>query len=190
MKKNIGFLVGFLALLLLLCAGAGAWLFWRAAQNQPAPFVQIREPQSGTLTDLNEALPLTVYAEATRPILRLEVYADGALIAAVNGNEKTLTLAQPWAFATPGRHVLLARAFFSAEDFADSSVVFVDTADLSGLPVQVNVDDLPRGEGVTEVRVGDLAAAAGIPPAELARLNPGLPAAPVRAPATRLGWGA
>jgi len=37
MKKNIGSLVGFLVLLLLLCAGTGAWIFGRAAQNQPAP---------------------------------------------------------------------------------------------------------------------------------------------------------
>jgi hypothetical protein len=37
MKKNIGSLVGFLALLLLLCVGTGAWILRRAAQNQPAP---------------------------------------------------------------------------------------------------------------------------------------------------------
>ena len=37
MKKNIRFLVGLLTLLLLLCAGTGAWIFGRAAQNQPAP---------------------------------------------------------------------------------------------------------------------------------------------------------
>lgn len=178
MKKNIGCFLVILVLLLLLCAAGGGWLSWRASQTAPQSFVQIREPESGILTDLNETLPLAVYAEASRPILRLEVYADGALIAAANGERNTLTLAQPWAASTPGRHVLLARAFFSAEDFADSQAVFVDTADLSGLPVQVNVDDLPRGEGVTEVRLGDLAAASGTTPEEIARLNPGLPASP------------
>jgi len=119
-----------------------------------------------------------VYAEASRPVLRLEVYANGALVAAANGQENVLTLAQPWTPLTPGRHALVARAFFSTDDFADSEVVFVDAADLSGAPVSVNVDDLPRGEGVTEIRLGDLAAAAGTTPTEIARLNPGLPPAP------------
>ncbi len=179
MKKRTGcFLLFALFGLLLLCGGTAGWLAWRASQNQPPPFVQIRSPQSGELTDLNETLPLEVYAEAARPILRLEVYADGALVAAANGQSNTLALIQPWTVSTPGRHVLAARAFFAADDFADSQVVFVDTADLSGLPVLVNVDDLPRGAGVTEIRMGDLAAAAGATPAEIARLNPGLPAAP------------
>lgn len=178
MKKRTGCFISLLLALLLLCGGAAGWLAWRAAQNQPPPFVQIREPQNGLLTGLNETLPLEVYAEAGKPVLRLEVYADGVLIAAANGQENTLTLAQPWTPLTPGRHVLVARAFFAADDFADSQVVFVDTADLSGVPVSVNVDDLPRGEGVTEIRVGDLASAAGATPEEIARLNPSLPAAP------------
>ncbi|MEW6286290.1 MAG: hypothetical protein AB1509_08675 [Chloroflexota bacterium] len=179
MKNRTGcFILFALLALLLLCSGAAGWLYWRSAQIQPPPFVQIRSPQSGELADLNETLPLEVYAEAGLPILRLEVYADGALIAAANGQTNTLTLAQPWTVSTPGRHVLVARAFFAADHFADSQIVFVDTADLSGVPVQVNVDDLPRGEGVTEVRVGDLASAAGTTPEEIARLNPSLPAAP------------
>ncbi len=181
MKNRTGcfFLFGILALVLfLMCGGAAGWLYWRSVQDQPSPFVQIRAPENGALTDLNESLPLMAYAEASRPVLRLEVYADGALIAAANGDNNTLTLVQPWTVTTPGRHALLARAFFAADDFADSEVVFVDTADLSGVPVTVNVDALPRGEGVTEIRVGDLAAAAGTTPDEIARLNPGLPPAP------------
>jgi hypothetical protein len=177
-RKNSGWVLTGLLVLFLLCAGAAGWLYWRSGENQPPPFVQIRSPQSGELADLNETLPLEVYAEASRPILRLELYADGALIAAANGQTNTLTLAQPWTVSTPGRHVLVARAFFAADDFADSQVVFVDTADLSSLPVQVNVDDLPRGEGMTEIRMSDLASAAGTTPEEIARLNPSLPAAP------------
>ena len=179
MNKRLGcWLFGVFFGLLLLCGGAAGWLAWRAAQNQPAPFVQILAPQSGELTQVNQTLPLEVYAEAGRPVLRLEVYANGALIGAVNGQGKALTLAQPWTPLTPGRHVLVARAFFSADDFADSQVVFVDAADLSGAPLVVNVDDLPRGEGVTDIRLGDLAAAARTTPEEIARLNPGLPPAP------------
>ena len=179
MKKRTGcLLTGGLLLLLLLCGGVAAWLYLSSQSQGTRAFVQIRVPESGALTELNETLPLMAYAEASRPVLRLEVYADGALIAAANGQESSLTLAQPWTATTPGRHVLVARAFFSADDFADSQVVFVDTADMSGAPVAVNVDDLPRGEGVTEIRVGDLASAAGTTPEEIARLNPGLPAAP------------
>lgn len=178
MRKRTGcLLIGSLLLLLLLCGGVAAWLVL-SSQSRTRAFVLIRFPQSGQLTEVNEILPLDVYAEASRPVLRLEVYADGALVAAANGNNRSLTLMQPWTVTTPGRHALVARAFFAADDFADSQVVFVDTVDLSGVPVSVNVDDLPRGEGVTEVRVGDLAAAAGTTPEEIARLNPGLPAAP------------
>lgn len=178
MKKRTGcFLIGGLLFLLLLCGGVAAWLYLSSQLQGTRAFVQIRAPESGALTDLNETLPLEVYAEAGRPILRLEVYADGALVAAANGNNRSLSLVQPWTVTTPGRHALVARAFFAADDFADSQVVFVDTADLSGVPISVNVDDLPRGEGVTEVHVGDLVSAAGTTPEELARLNPGLPAA-------------
>lgn len=178
-KKNSCLVPALLVLLLLLCAGVAVWIFLTSGSPAEQAFVQIRNPQSGVLTDLNETLPLDVYAEASRPILRLEVYADGALIGAVNGSDqKTLTLSQPWVVSSPGRYVLVARAFFSAAEFSDSQVVFVDTADLAGLPVQVNVDDLPRGDAVDEVRVGDLAATAGTSPEEIARLNPGLPAAP------------
>lgn len=180
MKKRNGCLLsGLVVLLLLFCAGTALWFFLNPNSQAHQAFVQIRDPQSGILTDLNETLPLDVYAEASRPILRLEVYADGVLIAAVNGSgQKILTLSQPWVVSSVGRHVLVARAFFSADEFADSQVVFVDTADLAGLPTQVNVDDLPRGQGVGEVRVGDLAAAAGTSPEQIARLNPGLSAAP------------
>ena len=87
MKQRTTSLFFVILLLLLLCGGTAGWLAWRSVHNQPPPFVQIRAPESGALTDLNETLPLMVYAEANRPVLRLEVYADGALIAAANGEK-------------------------------------------------------------------------------------------------------
>jgi hypothetical protein len=171
-------LYGVILLFLLLLLAAAAW-FLLQARNQPTrAFVQIQSPGSGILTDINASLPLVAYAEASRPVLRLELYADGALVAAVNGDSHALTLAESWAPLSTGRHALLARAFFAANDFADSPLVFVDTADLSGIPVQVSVDELPRGEGVDRVTVGDLAEAAGTSPEELAFLNPDLPTDP------------
>lgn len=178
MQNRMGCLLGSVLLLLLLCAGVAGWFFLQSGSQGTRAFVQIKTPASGGLTGVNESLPLVVYAEASRPVLRLEVYADGALVAAANGDRHALTLAQTWTPATPGRHVLLARAFFAADDFADSQAVFIDTADLGNVPVQINVDALPRGEGVSEVLVKDLAEAAGTTPEEIARLNPGLPAAP------------
>lgn len=178
MKNRMGCSLGSVLLLLLLCAGVAGWFFLQSGSQGTRAFVQIKTPASGGLTGVNESLPLVVYAEASRPVLRLEVYADGALVAAANGDRHALNIAQTWAPSTPGRHVLLARAFFAADDFADSQVVFVDTADLGNVPVQINVDALPRAEGVSEVLVKDLAEAAGTTPEEIARLNPGLPAAP------------
>lgn len=189
MKKRTGcFLTGGLLFLLLLCGGAAAWLYLSSQLQKARAWVQIQSPESGQLTQLNQTLMLDIYAEATRPVLRLEVYADGALVAAANGNNRSLTLVQLWTVTTPGRHALVARAFFSSNDFADSQVVFVDTVDLSNVPIVINVDNLPRGEGVTEIHVGDLAAAAGTTPEEIARLNPSLPAAPeaVISPGTSL----
>ncbi len=178
MKNRIFWFAGGLLLLSLLCAGVAGWFFLRSDSQGTRAVVQIKAPTSAGLSGVNETLPLVVYAEASRPVLRLEVYADGALVAAANGDRHALTLTQNWTPSTPGRHVLLARAFFAADDFADSQAVFVDTADLSNVPVQISVDSLSRGEGVSDILVRDLAEAAGVTSEEISSLNPGLPAAP------------
>jgi hypothetical protein len=134
-------------LILIGVVAVGGGFLRRNASRGTAGVVVIQSPSNGALAEVNQTLPLIVAARADRPIRRLEVYADGGLIASADGPQKALTLAQLWAFPTPGRHVLLARAFFAPRDFADSAVTFVDVVDLSGVPVRVNVDDLPRGEG-------------------------------------------
>lgn len=174
-KRGVGCILTGALLVLALCAVAGGLALWRSSNKAPQILVEIKDPQMAMLANLNEALPLVVTAEADAPITRLEVYANGVLIAASNGEgQNTIMLAQTWAPATAGRHVLVARAFVDAENFADSQITFVDALDLSLLPIQVNVDDLPRGDGVTEVSLPDLAAASGTTPDELVRLNPSL----------------
>jgi len=44
------------------------------------------------------------------------------------------------AVLTPGRRALVVRVFFARVDLADSAIIFVTAADLSGLPVSVNAD--------------------------------------------------
>ncbi|MFN8399698.1 MAG: hypothetical protein U0X74_06775 [Anaerolineales bacterium] len=177
MKKNRGlgcFITGALVLI-GLCAVAVGFSWWRLSTREPRILVEITSPQETVIANINEPLPLVVSAEADKPIARLEVYADGALIAASNGDgQNVLLLSQTWTPLTAGRHVLVARAFLTPEKFADSQIKYVDSLDLSLLPIQVNVDDIPRAEGMTEVAVNDLAAASGTTPEEIARLNPSL----------------
>lgn len=174
-KRGLGCILTGALFVVALCVVAGGLALWRSSNRAPQILVEIKDPQMATLVNLNEALPLVVTAEADAPITRLEVYANGVLIAASNGDGQNATmLAQTWAPTTIGRHVLVARAFVDEENFADSQIIFVDALDLSQLPIQVNVDDLPRGDGVTEVSLPDLAAASGTTLDELVRLNPSL----------------
>lgn len=177
MKNNrgLGCLMTGALVLIGLCAVAVGFSWWRLSTREPRILVEISNPQETVIANINEPLPLVVSAEADEPIARLEVYADGALIAASNGDgQNVLLLSQTWTPLTAGRHVLVARAFLTPEQFADSQIKYVDSLDLSLLPIQVNIDDIPRADGITEVAVNDLAAASGTKPEEIARLNPSL----------------
>ncbi|MBI5824691.1 MAG: Ig-like domain-containing protein [Chloroflexi bacterium] len=174
-KRGLGCLLSGLLGILAICAVAGGWVLWRFNTREPRIFVEIRDPQSTIPANINEPLPLVASATADETIQRVEIYADGVLIAASNGDGQNIAmLSQTWTPLTTGRHVLVARAFLTAEQFADSEVIFVDILDLSAVPIQINVDDIPRANGVTEISVNDLAAAAGTTPEEIVRLNPGL----------------
>ncbi len=174
-KRGLGCLLSGLLGILAICAVAGGWALWRFNTREPRIFVEIRDPQTAILANVNEPMPLIASAEADKTIQRLEIYADGALIAASNGDgQNVVMLSQTWTPLTDGRHVLVARAFLTAEQFADSEVIFVDSLNMGALPIQVNVDDIPRADGVTEISVSDLASAAGTTPEEIVRLNPGL----------------
>lgn len=178
MKKLRNFVL--LSVLLVLALCAAAVVFFMSQSPKTRAVVQIESPTNGQLVGQGDPFMLSAFAESNRPILRLEVYANGTLVAAVNGarDQYSLDLNYPLFFSAPGRHIFVARAFFSPEDFTDSDLVTVDVAGIGSAPVQVNVDDIPRGEGVTDITVGDLAAALGVPPAQIASLNPGLPPAP------------
>lgn len=177
MKNNrgLGCIITGALVLIAICAVAVGFSWWRLSTREPRILVEITSPQETVIANTNEPLPLVVSAEADEPIARLEVYADGALIAASNGDgQNVMLLSQTWMPLTDGRHVLVARAFLTPQHFADSQIKFVDSLDLSLLPIQVNIDDVPRAEGMTEVGVNDLAAASGTTPEEIARLNPSL----------------
>ncbi|MBI5946425.1 MAG: hypothetical protein HY864_18845 [Chloroflexi bacterium] len=178
MKKNrsLGCFIGTaVSGLILLCAGLTAWYYSQSQNQALRVFTQIRNPQSGLVAPLNNPIPLDVYVEGNQTVQRLEVYADGTLVGAANGaGQNVLTLAQTWTPATIGRHALVARAFFSAESFVDSSVVFVDVAELSSATQQLMVDSIPRADGVTQVTIKDLADAAQTTPEQILTLNPSL----------------
>ena len=147
MKNNrgLGCLMTGALVLIGLCAVAVGFSWWRLSTREPRILVEISNPQETVIANINEPLPLVVSAEADEPIARLEVYADGALIAASNGDgQNVLLLSQTWTPLTDGRHVLVARAFLTPEQFADSQIKYVDSLDLSLLPIQVNIDDIPR----------------------------------------------
>lgn len=167
--------LGLAALFCLLLVALVAYLFLPQPVQASGPSVVILNPASGATAELNVPLPVQASASAAGGVSRLEVYADGALVAAQDsalpGGANPLLLSQTWAPLTPGRHVLMARAYPRAGGHSDSPVVVVDVVEQLWPTKFVKI-----GEGNTSVN--DLANALGVAPDDLYALNPGLPPDP------------
>jgi Bacterial Ig domain len=190
----MGCAAGFaLVLMLGLCGGGAAW--YGAGYQRPAlgPVVNIIQPQTGSVAELNRPLPVQASAELSEGMRRVELYADGALVAAQNttlpAGSNPLFLMQSYTPLTTGRHVLLARAYMSDGQFKDSQVVVVDVVPLAQTHYNVSIDAIQRGPGAAQPSLNDISQTSGIPVDGLIALNPDLggadPAAPLP-PGTRL----
>lgn len=136
----------------------------------------ILTPLDGSQTPLNSEVVIEAGAVARRGVTRLEVYADGGLVLAENASQSgqtPLALAGLWRPESAGRHVLVARAYGTENDFVDSAVVYVDVLPPSDT-VSINVDDLAAQPGSPSPSLSDLATLYGVTPEQLAQSNPGL----------------
>ncbi len=153
--------------------------------------VEILAPQTGAQVDERSTVELQASGADPGGISRLEIYADGALIAAQDApgarGENPLILNKLWTPQNIGRHILLARGYTPDDRFADSSIVYVDV--VKAAPKELDVDSIPKAKGAANPSLADIAAAYGVSPATLAGSNPSLsgtdPASPLP-PGTRV----
>ena len=74
-----------LPLLLLLVLGGAAWYFWPLPASPGAGLlVYLTAPESGTLVEVNAPVSIQGRAHSALGVTRLELYADGALVAMQN----------------------------------------------------------------------------------------------------------
>src|SRR5688572_25811067 len=104
---------GALVLLCLLAAFA-AW-FMTAPKPSPQLSVSVDEPFNGDLAEVNQPRIVRASTEHTGGVQRLELYADGALMASEEADDSSdstlLILVGSWIPLNAGRHILIARAY-------------------------------------------------------------------------------
>jgi len=183
-RKSRALLIAALVLLFLLVAAAGALFLWPAAVLPPS--VSIQNPESGSLAEINQAVPVDLSAFYDKGITRLELYADGALVgsqdASQPGGDNPLVMAQPWMPLTTGRHLLMARAYDRNQKHYDSSILFVDVVDRLSATASINTSSIERGPGAHLPSLNDISQATGASLDTLRGLNPGLGNPPADAP--------
>ncbi len=167
-----------LFLLLLCVVVASAWfLLAPRDENGLPPIVQINSPSSGATLEINTPLTVLASAEGAESYKRAELYSDGALVAVENstleGGSNPLIFAQEYTPLTPGRHVLMVRAYISDDKFNDSGIVYVDVVEPSAISQTINVDTIPIADGVLP-SVNDISFLQGVPPDQLLASNPDL----------------
>jgi hypothetical protein len=177
------------ARILVLLFVVSACSFPGGGERQPGGIlrVEIVSPQNGYQTQVNVPNPVNALASHTGGVARLELYADGALVASRISMESVssfLSLLSDWTPLTPGLHVLMARGYSPDNRFADSNVIFVDVAEETPTAV-LDIAALPRPQGAKNPSLNDIAAGAYTTLQELKDLNPNLvaidPAAPLTA---------
>lgn len=164
---------GFGALLCLLIAAGLAFLLLtpRTAQALDST-VFINTPPTGAYAAINQPLPIVSSAYNESGIRRIEVYADGALVAAQDSGDppNPMIFTTQWIPLTLGRHVLVARAYPVSGGFVTSIVVPIDV-----------VESLPLNQTITTdqpMKVNQIVSSLGTTPEALAEANPDLPTDP------------
>lgn len=158
---------------------AGALLYLRTVKANQKPLTYIKIPQSVIVATVNEPVEVEAISEDAVGVIRLEIYADGALVivqeSTLKGGSNPLVLSGSWTPQTSGRHILVARGYTHDKRFSDSSVAFVDVEDAqTSTATTVNVDELPRPEGAPLPSLQDIAGKAGFSVGDLIAANPEL----------------
>jgi hypothetical protein len=135
------------------------------------PLVLIHSPANGERLPFGQIVPAIALARSDAGITRMELWAEGKIIAAEDApageSLSPMTLAASWNPTTLGPHLITVRAFTprGLGGFASVSVKVVEEATVLGSHT------VSEGESLEGIAVDY-----GIEPAELAGLNPDLPA--------------
>ncbi|MCX7840546.1 MAG: Ig-like domain-containing protein, partial [Anaerolineae bacterium] len=164
---------------LLIAAGGAIWYFFlRTPEIAQGPVVRISSPTTGSTAELNAPLQVNATAEDTAGVMRIELYADGALVAVqettLAQGSNPLVFMQNWTPLTKDTHILLARAYNRTGKFADSNVVRLDVVEPLTQTRRVNLDEIPRGPNVPLPSLNQVSQLSGVPVERLREANPGL----------------
>lgn len=179
-------LISLLILVVVIAAIAAFFIFRHPKATDLPPIVSIDTPASGNLAEINVSLGIQAQAEDFPGVKRVELYADGALVAVqesdlANGGNP-LILNQSWTPLTLGRHALVARGYDSSGKFGDSTVVYVDVVELISPSMTINVDELQHGDSIPSPSLGQIADAGGVSVDDLLGVNPSLSGTDPNAP--------
>ena len=173
-------IIGALVLFILCVIGIGVgWIISSEVGPLGEVTTLIITPQNGETVVVNDSVELQAGASDPKGVSRLELYADGALVAAqdtsLDGGSNPLILTSAWAPATVGRHVLVARGYATDERFADSSAIFLDVTEPPAPgPTELDVDAVPREPGSSLPSLSGLASATGTTVEDILSHSPGL----------------
>ena len=162
-----------------------AWYVSRRFEPNKEIWSEIISPQNGENIALGQLVTIQSRAVSERGVYKLEVYADGALLAmqdsTLASGSNPLVLSQEWLPLTKGRHVLVARAYSKEGVFSDSSAVFMEVNESS--PIEINVDEISPEKDAPKPSLAEISKISGIPIDEIVGSNPSLsgiePSAPL-----------
>jgi hypothetical protein len=171
-------ILALLLLLVLLAAGAMFLFFRQPKAGDLPPLVSIVSPITGHLTEINVPLGIQALAEEFPGVRRLELYADGLLVAvqesALEQGSNPLNLDQNWTPLSLGRHALVVRAYDLRGKFGDSAVVYVDVVQLVTATRLVNIDSIQHSDTISSPSLVQISEAGAGSLGDLLGLNPSL----------------
>ncbi|MBN1267162.1 MAG: hypothetical protein JXA25_16850 [Anaerolineales bacterium] len=139
-----------------------AYLF---PENGGAIKIAILDPDTGTEMPAGEFLPVTVMAKGENPLLSVELWANGELVAvqsAPPGGVTPMNVSMSWIPPSPGEYSLLARAMDTDQNTGTSSVVYVSVHEALKEYIENESDDPDTVVPVVQGSGGE-----GNPPAQV-----------------------
>jgi LysM repeat protein len=155
---------------LVFLVGTAAYYFLKPGE-EAGPVVLIRAPLFGEQVSANEMTIVQAIARAPKGVTRVELWVDGNLLAAKTSQlpqgSTPFPLIEGWYPKTPGKHILIVRAYNRALRSGQATVL-VEALDL---PKVLPQQTYPVREGDT---LASIAESHGLTAEEIAARNPGI----------------
>lgn len=185
-RSRLTILVVALSIILIVLVSGVTYLLFGTKRFTLHPIVTLRVPTISDLAEIQQPLLVEATAEHPKGITRSELYADGALVAVqgstFNDGSNPLLFGQPWTPLTPGRHILMVRAYTDEGVFADSNVVAMRVFNVLTRGSRFVVDRWPRPLNAPLPSLTEIARKTGVSIEDLIRVNPALSGFDTRAP--------